>query len=109
MARASLWQSLGESFEVSAEAVNRRFAKTRPSTSYKQVDCDARYLVKASFDTLENFRKLQKAPSGAGTHSWRAVEVSATGHAGVSSSKKGCDQIDHIREAAARKGALRAA
>ena len=58
--KLQLWQSLGESFEVSAEAVNRRFAKTRPSTSNKQVDCDARYLVKPSFDILENFTKAPR-------------------------------------------------
>ena len=29
-----LWLWLGETFEVSAAAVNRRFVRTRPSTSY---------------------------------------------------------------------------
>ena len=33
-----LWQLLGDEFQVSAEAVNRRFVRTRPNTSYKQVD-----------------------------------------------------------------------
>ena len=74
-----LWQSLGERFEVSAEAVNRRFAKTRPSTSNKQVDCDARYLVKPSFDTLENFRKLSE------NSFWSRDALPASGGGGRSS------------------------
>ena len=32
--KLQLWQSLGESFDVSAAAVNRQFVRTQPSTSY---------------------------------------------------------------------------